>query len=392
MSRNIFLSIEYITLDRLDTSIYAGLIRSDVVMTMECAPRLREENIQRNLDLTRRIAHSTPCTKKAPMAYTIDARFLRRPVKAAERYYTMLDITTPRPAGQALAGTTRNDTLREAATILRQAADGRLSDAWECPPDLAPILGGGAWTQSDPAQIRQAAAILDAAQAALGSDERAVRRALLKAQQMVATPPLALPPALDTLLMMDTDPPPSDDVLPGLPAGAVGLLAGMGGIGKSWTFLGLAAAVAGGQTPFGSESGWDTDPGTPGAVLYIAAEDKADVLHRRLRALRFTRWASPWIRQVAQDISIVSLVGSAVPRLTLLDQPGRWDPPAIRDDTVGAIVTAARQIQARLIILDPLRRFHRLDENDNAAMDLMVEALERIATETGAAVLVGHPR
>lgn len=59
MSRNIFLSIEYITLDRLDTSIYAGLIRSDVVMTMECAPRLREENIQRNLDLTRRIAHET---------------------------------------------------------------------------------------------------------------------------------------------------------------------------------------------------------------------------------------------------------------------------------------------------------------------------------------------
>lgn len=297
----------------------------------------------------------------------------------------MLDITTPRPARQALTGT-----LAEAADILRQAADDQLSDAWECPPDLVPILGQQAWEAATPAQLRQAAAAFEAAQAALGGDARAVRRALLKAQQAVAAPPLALPPALDTLLMMDTDPPPSDDVLPGLPAGTVGLLAGMGGIGKSWTFLGLAAAVAGGQTPFGSESGWDIDPGTPGAVLYIAAEDKADVLHRRLRALRFTRWASPWIRQVAQDISIVSLVGSAVPRLTLLDQPGRWDPPQIRLDTVDAIVTTARRIQARLIILDPLRRFHHCDENDNSAMDLMVEALECIAAETGAAVLVGH--
>lgn len=303
------------------------------------------------------------------------ARSLRRPLKGGRKdRLAMHDITTTRPARQALTGKTT--ALAEAADILRHAADDQLSDTWECPPDLAPILGGDAWTQSDSARLRQAAAILDAAQAALGRDERAVRRALLKAQQTVATPPLNLPDPLDTLAMLNTDPPPVDDVLPGLTAGAVGLLAGMGGIGKSWTFLGLAAAVAGGQTPFGADSGWDTDPSTPGAVLYIAAEDAADVLHRRLRALGSIPWTARWIRQVAQDITIVSLVGSSVPRLTLIDQPGRWDPPAIRDDTVGAIVTAARQIQARLIILDPLRRFHRLDENDNAAMDLMIETLE----------------
>lgn len=301
----------------------------------------------------------------------------------------MMKNTRFSPDRQAFSFADTN-ALAEAADILRQAADGTLSDTWECPPHLEPLLGGRTWARATPAQLQQAAAALEATQASLVGDERGARRALLRAQQAAATMPLALPPALDTLAMLDTDPPPLDDVLPGLPAGAVGMVAGMGGIGKSWMFLGLAASVAGGQTPFGAESGWDTDPGTPGAVLYIAAEDKADILHRRLRALGQMAWAAPWIRRVARTIAIVSLVGTAVPRLTLIDQPGRWDPPTVRLDTVAAIVTAARRIQARLIILDPLRRFHRLDENDNAAMDLLIEALERIATETGAAVLVGH--
>lgn len=55
-----------------------------------------------------------------------------------------------------------------------------------------------------------------------------------------------------------------------------------------------------------------------------------------------------------------------------------------------AIIDRAHRVRAKLVIAEPLMRFHRLDENDNGHMEVMVEALERLAGETGAAVLVGH--
>jgi hypothetical protein len=43
-----------------------------------------------------------------------------------------------------------------------------------------------------------------------------------------------------------------------------------------------------------------------------------------------------------------------------------------------------------LVILDPLKRFHTLDENDNSAMDEVMKAIDMIRTETGAAVIFSH--
>jgi RecA-family ATPase len=43
-----------------------------------------------------------------------------------------------------------------------------------------------------------------------------------------------------------------------------------------------------------------------------------------------------------------------------------------------------------LVILDPLKRFHTLDENDNSAMDEVMKAIDTIRTETGAAVIFSH--
>lgn len=45
---------------------------------------------------------------------------------------------------------------------------------------------------------------------------------------------------------------------------------------------------------------------------------------------------------------------------------------------------------ARLIIADPLRRFHDGDENDSGHMTAVVDAFQRIAKKTGAAVLLAH--
>jgi len=45
---------------------------------------------------------------------------------------------------------------------------------------------------------------------------------------------------------------------------------------------------------------------------------------------------------------------------------------------------------ARLVIIDPLRRLHDGDENSSAAMTDVVQILEALAKQTGAAVIVAH--
>jgi RecA-family ATPase len=45
---------------------------------------------------------------------------------------------------------------------------------------------------------------------------------------------------------------------------------------------------------------------------------------------------------------------------------------------------------ARLVIVDPLRRFHSGEENDSSHMTAVVNAFERITRETGAAVILAH--
>jgi RecA-family ATPase len=44
----------------------------------------------------------------------------------------------------------------------------------------------------------------------------------------------------------------------------------------------------------------------------------------------------------------------------------------------------------RLLIVDPLSRFHRGDENDAGAMTSLVQAFEQVAQRSGAAVLLAH--
>jgi hypothetical protein len=47
-------------------------------------------------------------------------------------------------------------------------------------------------------------------------------------------------------------------------------------------------------------------------------------------------------------------------------------------------------MDARLVIVDPLRRFHEGDENDSGAMTAIITSFQRFAHETGAAVLIAH--
>jgi RecA-family ATPase len=55
-----------------------------------------------------------------------------------------------------------------------------------------------------------------------------------------------------------------------------------------------------------------------------------------------------------------------------------------------ALIARIKVVNPVLVIVDPMARFHGGDENSNAVGTAMVNAIERIASETGAAVLLSH--
>lgn len=165
--------------------------------------------------------------------------------------------------------------------------------------------------------------------------------------------------------LMAATPKPLDFVLPGFVAGTVGGLLGPGGTGKSFWALEAAVQIAAGSTE--RLLGMNT---APGRVIYLSGEDTEQVLAQRLHALKPHLSADPDLAQLEYiDCTRVerNLIGASWLQNFIHHAAG-----------------------ARLIIIDTLRRFHRLDENNAGDMTLVVAAMENIAAETGAAVLYLH--
>lgn len=165
----------------------------------------------------------------------------------------------------------------------------------------------------------------------------------------------------------ENPPPPVDYVLPGMEAGTVGALVSPGGVGKSMLALQVAAQIAGGPDLLGLG-----DLPT-GRAVYLPAEDSPAAIRHRMHALW---WCMTPAQQEAVDkgVTTLPLVGR---RPNLLDD--RW-----LDWLLGAAEGC------RLMVLDPLRRFHASDENDSSQMTQVVGRMESIAASTGCAVLYLH--
>lgn len=164
-----------------------------------------------------------------------------------------------------------------------------------------------------------------------------------------------------------------------LPLGKVGQLIAEGGAGKTMLACQLALAVATGERWLG----W-FDVAARGRVLLALGEEDTEEIHRRLfRARAAGRTAIP------PEGSIVTLPLAGVPAAMLE-----------KDDRGNLCETAfLRWLRTwmkvngpwSLVIVDPLSRFAGPDaEIDNAAATRFIQALESIASETGATVLVAH--
>jgi hypothetical protein len=145
--------------------------------------------------------------------------------------------------------------------------------------------------------------------------------------------------------------------------GAAGVLGGAPKTGKSFFALELAVAVASATPAAGRFA-----VATPGPVLLCAAEDPPAVLVQRLAAL-----AAPRARPLA-----------ALP-VAVIVEPGVRLP-----DGLDRLAATVAQVAPRLLILDPLIRLHRADENSAAEMAVILDGLRTLARATACAILLVH--
>ena len=166
-----------------------------------------------------------------------------------------------------------------------------------------------------------------------------------------------------------------------LPRGKVGLVLAEGGAGKTMALCQLALAVASHEpAPW---VGCFTVP-EQGRVLLLLGEEDADEVRRRLyNARRATGAPLPEPR----SIIVVPLAGLPCPMVEADDRGLPIDAPFLT--WVRAYMKDAGPFA--LVIVDPLSRFAGLDaEVDNAAATRFVQALESIASDSGATVVVAH--
>lgn len=180
------------------------------------------------------------------------------------------------------------------------------------------------------------------------------------------------PPQLDLRASVETPPKPRDFVLPGLRAGSVGALVSPGAGGKTMLALQMSVTVSTGldMLNLAALGGWT--PAT-GHVVYLSAEDPADVLSERIHYIG--QRLDPAQREMLyENLSIRPLVGYK---------------PDIKDPKWKAWMQETTA-NARLVIVDTLRRFHNLEENDSGHMADLLGDLEQICLKNSTTVLYLH--
>lgn len=164
-----------------------------------------------------------------------------------------------------------------------------------------------------------------------------------------------------------------------LPAGKVALLISEGGIGKTMVLILLALVHAAGGEWLGTYS-----LPTTGRTLLVLGEEDAEEVHRRVyNAAQATRARAP----EPGAIVALPLSGLPSPMVEIDPQGNAADGPFL----VWLRAYIAANGPFELVLIDPLSRFAGAEaETDNAAATRFVQALESIATGTGATVIVAH--
>ena len=175
-------------------------------------------------------------------------------------------------------------------------------------------------------------------------------------------------------------PPEVDFCLANFVAGSVGIVAAQAGIGKTSLLLQIAAAVAAGIPVAGDLL---PPPKTTGRVIFLATEDPPAVLQRRAHFLVRSLEAQGYGNDIADRLEESLLFHSVRSKLPNLLSKGN-----IGESGLDRLSMLARD--SRLLILDPIRRFHLCDEQDFAQMSMLFGLLTDIAVQSGCSILFSH--
>lgn len=164
------------------------------------------------------------------------------------------------------------------------------------------------------------------------------------------------------------------------PLGEVTMLFGPGSGGKSLLGQQMATAAAAG---LGQCLGLAINE-TP--AIYLTCEDDAQELHWRQE--RLCEAAALSLPELHGKLHLVSLRGELGNELAQFASDGRMTVTG----TFARLSRTIREVSAKLTILDNVAHLFTGNENDRADVTRFVNLLNRLAGETGAAIiLIGHP-
>lgn len=173
------------------------------------------------------------------------------------------------------------------------------------------------------------------------------------------------PPRID-LSEFFSEPEALDFVLPGMLKGTVGAIVSPGGAGKSMYAVQAATGIAGAADLLELNA-------KPGGVVYLPAEDPKIALHHRFFALS-KHWNAEQRENVRQNFVLHSLIGQE---------------PDLFSETWFQWIDSLLEGK-RILFLDTLRRFHKLEENDSGQMAETIGRMEAMAWKRACSIAFLH--
>ena len=169
-----------------------------------------------------------------------------------------------------------------------------------------------------------------------------------------------------------------------LPVRVPGLLAAVGGLGKSYILLDLCMKVAGGDQALHQEKALGGSILKNGKVVFLGAEDSADSIHRRLESI-----AGP------------NLAQRAAGNLFVVPLPDAGGPVALIQNAMGQYTVTPQYLDIRqqlidlgniaLVVIDPLQAFAHADINtDPAAGQFWWTLMSELCVSINANVIIAH--
>ncbi len=163
-------------------------------------------------------------------------------------------------------------------------------------------------------------------------------------------------------------------------SGFITVLAAPGGQGKTSVLLADILAMCSGRNLIGAA------PVRPLAVLYHSAEDDRAEAGRRIAGAMKHHGISA--TDLGGRLFVTSGRGKVARRIKLA-RMGAKGPEEV-PGAVDAVVDLATSRKVDVIAFDPLAAMHDLPENDNAAMNFLLDLLRQIADRTAAGIILTH--